>query len=100
MAAKKRSSKKKKEFSKIMCLIAFLVFLVLGIWMIFQYYYLMKLAIDAGTGVMPDAALPIAGITFIISPLIAYCTYQWGLKNSRNKYGVDADGQPFMRPAE
>ena len=100
MARRKMTKKQKKEFSKIMCVIAFVIFLAIGLWMIFEYYHLMKLAIEAGTGVMPDSALPIAGITFILSPLISYLVYQFGLKNSRNKYGVDENGEPYQRLIE
>lgn len=98
--AKKKSSKKKKEFYKIMCVVAFLTFLAIGLWMIFKYYSLMELAIESGTGVVPDAALPIAGISFILAPLVSYACYQFGLKNSRNKYGVDENGEPYVRPTE
>lgn len=91
------TKKKKREFSKIACSIAFLAFLFLGIWMVFRYYSLVQLAIAGGSSVIPDASLPIAGISFILAPLISYLLYQGGLKNSRNKYGIDEDGQPYMR---
>lgn len=97
-----KSKKKchKLEFSKAACSAAFLVFLLLGIWMVYRYYSLVKLAIVSGSGVLPDAALPIAGISFILAPLISYLMYQAGLKTSRNKYGVDESGQPFKRNME
>jgi hypothetical protein len=28
---------------------------------------------------------------------MSYLLYQMGLKNSRNKYGIDSEGQPFKR---
>ncbi len=98
--AAKRTKKKKKEFSKIACCIAFLAFLLLGIWMVFRYYSLIQLAIAGGSSVIPDASLPIAGISFILAPLISYLLYQAGLKNSRNKYGIDEEGQPYKRESD
>ena len=89
--------KKKIEYSKIACTIASLAFMILGVWMIGRYYNLVELAIDEKCSALPGASLPIAGITFIFSPLISYLVYQWGLKNSRNKYGVDETGQPFKK---
>lgn len=95
MSSQKQKPHKKIEFSKIVCVIAFLVFLLLGAWMIWRYYNLTALAIEADSSAMPDAALPIAGITFIFAPILSYLTYQAGLKMNRNKYSIDADGQPF-----
>jgi hypothetical protein len=85
------------EFSKLMCMVASPAFFAVGVWMIWRYYALVEYAISSGSSVAPDAALPIAGITFIFSPLVSYLVYQFGLKNSRNKYGVDAEGQPYQR---
>lgn len=93
--AGKRQPKKKIEYSKMACTIAFLAFLFIGIWMVHRYYSLVQLAINGDSSVVPDAALPIAGISFILAPLISYLMYQAGLKNSRNKYGVSEDGQPY-----
>ena len=96
MAAKK-TKKKKKEFSKIACSVASLGLFFLGVWMVYRYYSLVQLAIATSSSVVPDAALPIAGISFILAPLISYLLYQGGLKNSRNKYGIDEEGQPYHR---
>jgi TRAP-type C4-dicarboxylate transport system permease small subunit len=87
--------KKKIEFSKAACAISSGLFMLFGAWMVMRYYSLVKLAIENNSSSLPDAALPIAGVTFVFSPLLSYLLYQWGLKNSRNKYGVDANGQPF-----
>ena len=91
----KRAKSNKKEFSKMMCVVAFVIFLLLGAWMIYRYYDLMSVAIVNDSSITPDASLPIAGITFIFAPILSYLTYQAGLKNSRNKYGVDENGQPY-----
>lgn len=101
MGGKRAAKKSKKaEFSKIACCFAFVVFLVLGIWMVLKYYSLVQMAIETGATVMPDATLPIAGISFILAPLVSYLLYQGGLKNSRNKYGIDCEGEPFKREIE
>ena len=96
----KNKQKKKKEFSQIMCVVGFTSLLSLGIWMIDKYQRLMELAISSGSEAVPDSALPIAGITMIVSPILSYLLYQAGLKNSRNKYGVDENGEPYKRDVE
>ena len=95
--SKRMLQKQKAEFSKRVCAIAALAFFVLGTWMVWRYYELMEMAINGLAAVSPDAALPIAGITFIFSPIVSYLVYQFGLKNSRNKYGVDENGEPYVR---
>lgn len=97
---KKKSLKTKLkhiEFSKLLCSFAFVALLVLGIWMVVRYYNLASVAIESSSANMPDASLPIAGLTMIISPILSYSLYQFGLKNSRNKYGIDADGVPYKQ---
>ena len=87
--------KPKTEFSKLMCGLATIGFFIVGVWMVWRYYSLTELAITGADSVVPDAALPSAGVTFIFSPIVSYLFYQFGLKNSRNKYGVDENGQPY-----
>jgi len=89
--------KPRSEFSKRACAVMSIILVVVGIWMIWRYFQLVELAIRQDSGALPDAALPIAGITAIVAPFVSYLLYQAGLKNSRNKYGVDADGQPFRK---
>ena len=89
--------KKKAEFSQRVCAIAALAFFFLGVWMVWRYYALVEVAINSEAAVVPDAALPIAGVTCIVSPIVSYLVYQFGLKNSRNKYGVDESGEPYVR---
>lgn len=43
----------------------------------------------------PDSSVAVQSLITVIGAVLSYCLYQFGLKNSRNKYGVDADGQPF-----
>lgn len=92
------SAKKMREYSKIICTVAFVLLALLGCWMIWKYYALMKLAIVSGSSVTPDASLPIAGITAIITPIIGYLLYQAKLKDSRNKYGISENGVPYAMP--
>lgn len=91
-------SGKKIEFSKIACTVVSICLAILGGWMIWKYYALTKLAIELGSSTTPDAALPIAGITAIITPLVSYLMYQFRLKNSRNKYGISENGVPYVTP--
>lgn len=91
----KRLFRKKIEFSKLICCLTAVGLFIAGIWMVWKYYALIEYAIQVESVSTPDASLPIAGITFIIAPIISYLTYQWGLKNSRNKYGVDENGHPY-----
>lgn len=88
---------KKREFSKIFCTVAALGIFRLGVWLLQEYYRLLELAIETGSMTAPDPSIPITGLTMIVAPVVSYLLYQLGLKNSRNKYGVDADGQPFNR---
>lgn len=92
------SNKKKKEFSKIMCVVISAIFVFIGFWMIWKYYDLTELAIQTGSSTTPDASLPIAGITSILVPFISYTIYQAKLKNSRNKYGISESGVPYTFP--
>lgn len=67
-----------------------------GIWCGIKYYELCELAIEYNS-IMPDATLAVTSVSTVIASLMSYLLYQAGLKNSRNKYGIDADGQPFKR---
>lgn len=69
---------------------------VYGIWCGMKYYELCELAIEYNS-IMPDATLAVTSVSTVIASLMSYLLYQMGLKNSRNKYGIDADGQPFRR---
>lgn len=85
---------KKVEWSKKFCALIALGFGIYGIWCGVQYYCLCKLAIE-NFSTMPDATLAVTCVGTVIASLVSYLLYQAGLKNSRNKYGIDADGQPF-----
>jgi len=47
-----------------------------------------------------DSTVATTSLTTIIGGLLSYFLYQFGLKNSRNKYGIDSDGQPFAMKVE
>lgn len=89
---------KKREFSQLMCMIGSVVLCLFGGWMIWKYYSLTELAITRDSSTTPDAALPISGITAIITPFVAYLIYQAKLKDSRNKYGISENGVPYAMP--
>lgn len=86
--------KKKIEWSKLFCAIIAFVFGGYGLWCGFEYYRLVQLAIELNS-TMPDVSLAVVCVSTVIAALLSYLLYQLGLKTSRNKYGIDSDGQPF-----
>lgn len=86
--------KKKFEWSKFFCTAVAAFFGLYGIWCGIEYYRLCKLAIETFS-TMPDSTLAVTSLTTVIASLLSYLLYQMGLKNSRNKYGIDSDGVPF-----
>lgn len=90
---------KKVEWSKKFCAAIALSFGIYGIWCGVEYYKLCKMAIELNS-TMPDVTLAVVSVSTVIASLISYLLYQAGLKNSRNKYGIDADGQPFKTKIE
>ena len=93
---KKRTKKKKRfEWSKVFSTVTAFGFGVFGIWSAVRYYDLAELAITTQSSNMPDASVAVTCIQVVIASLLSYLLYQAGLKHSRNKYGVDSDGQPF-----
>lgn len=94
--AKRRRKKKKAEWSKVFSGIVAGCFGLLAVWATFRYYELAELAIINQSAVVPDATLAVTFVTTVIAALLSYLLYQAGLKNSRNKYGIDEDGRPFQ----
>jgi len=92
--AKAKKAIKKIEWSKKFSALIALGFGIYGIWCGVKYYQLCEKAIDT-MGIMPDSTLAVTCVGTVIASLVSYLLYQAGLKNSRNKYGIDADGQPF-----
>ena len=86
--------KKKIEWSKFFCTTVAFFFAAYGVWCGIEYYVLCARAIELES-TMPDATLAVSSLTTVIASLVSYLLYQAGLKNSRNKYGINEDGQPF-----
>lgn len=80
----------KTEFSKFIVVTAVIIALAnLGL-----YWHAIFMGYD------PDSAVPITAMVQIFGSILSYCLYQLGLKNSRNKYGIDENGQPFKEKYE
>ena len=47
-----------------------------------------------------DSAIGVTALGTIVGGVLSYLLYQLGLKNSRNRYGIDADGQPYKTKIE
>ena len=46
---------------------------------------------------MADPALAVQSVITIVGGFVSYLMYQFGLKNSRNKFGVDSEGVPYSQ---
>ena len=86
----KRTMNKKKEYSKI----------IMAIILIYGISNGVLYNIEVFMGFEPDPALAVQSVVTIVGAFISYVLYQFGLKSSRNKYGIDADGQPFKKKIE
>lgn len=93
----KNKKKHKIECSKLLSGLVIITFGLYGIWCGIRYYSLAKLAIENDAAVMPDPILAVTCVTTVIAALLSYCLYQFGLKNSRNKYGIGEDGEPYNK---
>lgn len=80
-------NKKKFEWSKFVCGLIILYGVANGV------IYNVAIFMDK----MPDSALAVQSITTIIGGYMSYLLYQFGLKNSRNKFGIDEDGTPYKQ---
>ena len=77
--------KKKKDFSKVIMAIILIFGLANGV----MYH------IEILCGFQPDPALAVQSVITIVGSFVSYVLYSFGLKNSRNKYGVDETGEPW-----
>lgn len=84
---KKRFVQDKVEWSKIMCGLIVLYGVANGI------IYYIAIFMDK----MPDSALAVQSVITIIGGYMSYLLYQFGLKNSRNKFGIDSEGNPYQQ---
>lgn len=90
-----RHKLKKCEFAKLIAAITVFILFILALYSVIDYHSLQRLAITSGSE-MPVAEVTIECIRGIIGTILIYCGYQFGLKSSRNKYGVDKNGIPYM----
>ena len=88
---RRKPPKPKREFSKILTAIV----LAVGILNLLAYHVAVFYAISRGSMILPDASLGTQTVITILGGLLSYCLYQFGLKNSRNKYGIDEEGHPY-----
>lgn len=79
--------RKKFEWSKFICGVIILYGIANGV------LYNIAIFMDK----VPDAALAVQSVTTIIGGYMSYLLYQFGLKNSRNKFGVDDEGNPYKQ---
>lgn len=94
MAKRTKKQKKKAEWSKKLCAFIAFGFGAFALWCGYEYYQLAAEAIKLNS-IMPDATLAVTAMSVVVGALLSYLLYQMGLKNSRNKYGIGEDGQPF-----
>lgn len=78
---------KKFEWSKFVCGLIVLYGIANGI------IYNIAIFMDK----TPDSALAVQSITTIVGGYMSYLLYQFGLKNSRNKFGIDNEGNPYKQ---
>lgn len=83
----KKKKKKKFEWSKVICGVIVAYGIANGI------VYNVAVFMDK----CPDSALAVQSITTIIGGYMSYLLYQFGLKNSRNKFGIDNEGNPYKQ---
>ena len=95
-----KTTKKKIEWSKIFSGLTAGLFGGFSLWSIYKYYALAQQAIILGSTILPDPTIAVTCITVVIGALLSYFLYQFGLKNSRNKYGVDENGNPYKEAIE
>ena len=79
--------KKKFEWSKFVCGLIVLYGVANGV------AYNVAVFMDK----MPDSALAVQSIITIVGGYLSYLFYQFGLKNSRNKFGIDSEGNPYKQ---
>ena len=78
---------KKFEWSKALCAVLVAYGIINGV------LYNVAVFMDK----CPDSALAVQSVTTIIGGYMSYLMYQFGLKNSRNKFGIDSEGNPYRQ---
>lgn len=87
---------RKFEWSKFLTFLVGTICIAYAVWSGIRYYELCELAI-LNDGTMPDASLPIAGITGLLGSVFSYLTYQVVLKSSLNKHNLRMDKTGVVR---
>ena len=64
---------KKVEFSKLLCGVIAAVIGIVAVYAIVRYYSLMKLAIQTGSMVVPDATLAVTCVGTLLGAFLSYC---------------------------
>ena len=77
--------KRKFEWAKFVCGMLVVYAILCGV----AYY--IAIFMDKS----PDSALAVQSCITLLGGYLSYCLYQFGLKNSRNKYSIDENGQPY-----
>lgn len=78
--------KKKIEYSKIIMAVILIYGIANGV--------IYNIAMLQGNG-SADPTLAVQCVITIIGAFVSYCIYQFGCKNSRNRYHVDENGEPW-----
>lgn len=87
MSENKNIKTKKYEWSKFICGLLVTYGIANGV------LYNVAVFMDKS----PDPTLAVQSVTTIIGGYMSYLLYQFGLKNSRNKFGIDSDGNPYVQ---
>ena len=77
--------KSKFEWSKLLCGLIVIYGMANGVM------YHVEVMMDK----MPDSSLAVQCVVTIVGGFLSYLLYQLGLKTSRDKYGIDSEGQPY-----
>lgn len=84
---------KKIEWSKLMCGLIILYGMANGA--LYHVEMFMAMRPNNVMGIVPDSSLAIQCVITILGGIMSYLLYNFGLKSNRNKYGIDAEGNPF-----
>lgn len=87
----KTKKRKKIEWSKLFATIIALIIGTYGMWCGYEYYRLVKLAIETESSTMPDSTLAVTCVTAVLGCLLTYLLYQGTLKTSLNKHHLKID---------
>lgn len=91
MKKEKTKKRKKIEWSKLFAAIIALVIGFYGMWCGYEYYRLVRLAMENESMVMPDSTLAVTCVTSVLGCLLTYLLYQGALKTSLNKHHLKID---------